>query len=625
MTTYNTGNALGSVDVRDLYDNAQNLDMFSNSANNSEKDRFGVSRETLQGIRNASQYQFLGAYAAGLVFTSYNQVFSNAGEFYAPSAGLTLPYTTTGSGAAEIATFRGVGDAVLRQDLANATAPAKGAGLVGVLREPATAPHGTIAQVISAVAVSVWEYANLVTVKPTPADPSTWDWGPAMQAAHNENVVVHYPQTNEYKHSATITLSLFGSAVVGDANKYSSPNIRYTGSGVAWAAQAAVNYMLITGVHIVGTPTVGTDYYNTGSIALDTTLGAVSVVAVDAWISNFETILNSNFNSFYNRFSGCRIEKFKDGFLNVSANNFVIDSGTRIQGFNRLFRAAGSGPINISESSIELFNGPIVESPTNQILLNFKNNYVETIDSANIPTNFPANTLGDPLKFGGNILFTGSYSTIAIQNNELQIPGSRRIGSFTTCDVLSSRGNNISIYATGNNIDRMYFSTNPVKHLDILDRRQSGFGAGPYATAYIQEAIVGTVDGDYYFYDAIGLRVFLNTSLIVAPTLANGWTAPSVADGNPRLIKDGGVLRLSGQIDGAASTAAQVFTVPSNLRPYEYGTTRSFANFTLFAGGGAGNQIRFRYFYDTGVFQLEGAPANKNLIPIDGIVIPERY
>lgn len=131
MTTYNTGNAVPSTDVRDLLDNAENLDNFSNGSANFYNDRRGVSRQSLQGIRNASQYQFLGAYAAGLVFTSYNQVFSNAGEFYAPSAGLTLPYTTTGSGAAEIATFRSVGDATLRSDLANATDAAKGAGLVG--------------------------------------------------------------------------------------------------------------------------------------------------------------------------------------------------------------------------------------------------------------------------------------------------------------------------------------------------------------------------------------------------------------------------------------------------------------------------------------------------------------
>lgn len=118
MTNYNTDNNLGSVDVRDLYDNAQNLDNFSNGPAAAYADRFGVSRQSLQGIRNASQYQVIGAYGAGLQFTALNQVFSYLGEFYAPGPSITLPYTTTGVGAAEIANFRSVGDAVLRSDLA---------------------------------------------------------------------------------------------------------------------------------------------------------------------------------------------------------------------------------------------------------------------------------------------------------------------------------------------------------------------------------------------------------------------------------------------------------------------------------------------------------------------------
>jgi hypothetical protein len=69
-------------------------------------------------------------YNAGLVFTNYNQTFVYHGELYAAPEGMSLPYTTTGSGAAEIATFRSVGDAVLRGDLASASDPAKGAGAV---------------------------------------------------------------------------------------------------------------------------------------------------------------------------------------------------------------------------------------------------------------------------------------------------------------------------------------------------------------------------------------------------------------------------------------------------------------------------------------------------------------
>lgn len=117
MTTFNTRNPLGSTDVYDRYDNSKNLDNFSNGPLDAYPDRFGVPRQSLQGIRNASQYADLGLYAAGLNFTSRNQVFSYLGEFYAPSPAITLPYTTTGAGAGEIASFRSVGDAVLRADL----------------------------------------------------------------------------------------------------------------------------------------------------------------------------------------------------------------------------------------------------------------------------------------------------------------------------------------------------------------------------------------------------------------------------------------------------------------------------------------------------------------------------
>lgn len=129
--TYQTNNPVGSVDVRDLYDNAQNLDNFSNGPLDAYPDRFGVSRQSLQGIRNASQYVNLGPYAAGLNFTALNQVFSydagSGAEFYAPGPSITLPYTTTGAGAGEIANFRSVGDAILRADLA----ASDGAELVG--------------------------------------------------------------------------------------------------------------------------------------------------------------------------------------------------------------------------------------------------------------------------------------------------------------------------------------------------------------------------------------------------------------------------------------------------------------------------------------------------------------
>lgn len=180
MTTYNTGNPLGSTDVYDRYDNSENLDNFSNGQLDAYPDRFGVSRQSLQGIRSASQYVDLGPYAAGLVFTSRNQVFSYAGEFYAPGPSITLPYTTTGAGAGEIANFRSVGDAVLRGDLAD---PVKGAHMVAWQRAPLVDEISTTHQMLDGQKVSIWEFADAVVSKPIPGDPNSWDWTPALQAA----------------------------------------------------------------------------------------------------------------------------------------------------------------------------------------------------------------------------------------------------------------------------------------------------------------------------------------------------------------------------------------------------------------------------------------------------------
>lgn len=51
MTTYNTGNPIGSKDPKDLYDNAENLDVLVNATSkDTHPDRFGVPRLTWKGI-----------------------------------------------------------------------------------------------------------------------------------------------------------------------------------------------------------------------------------------------------------------------------------------------------------------------------------------------------------------------------------------------------------------------------------------------------------------------------------------------------------------------------------------------------------------------------------------------
>lgn len=89
------------------------------------------SAEAMVGRQDAFEisagYAEIGDYAAGLSITARNQIFLKDGEYYRASAGLALPYTTTGVWAGESASFVGIGDAVLRQDLSQQD----GARLVG--------------------------------------------------------------------------------------------------------------------------------------------------------------------------------------------------------------------------------------------------------------------------------------------------------------------------------------------------------------------------------------------------------------------------------------------------------------------------------------------------------------
>lgn len=70
-------------------------------------------------------------------------------------------------------------DSTLRTDLAKST----GAGLVGWKRTILADAVTNVDKMLSAQNINVWEYADLITNKPTADNPNTWDWTPAFQAA----------------------------------------------------------------------------------------------------------------------------------------------------------------------------------------------------------------------------------------------------------------------------------------------------------------------------------------------------------------------------------------------------------------------------------------------------------
>lgn len=132
MTTYNTGNPVGSSDVKDLFDNAQNLDLLSVGVANAYADRLGKMRKSWAGFEQDfiqfllnSGYEIPIPYVAGISVTRPTQTFIYNGEIYRGKIA-ALPFTTT-NWATDSPNMLAMGDSALRQDLAAAL----GAYMVG--------------------------------------------------------------------------------------------------------------------------------------------------------------------------------------------------------------------------------------------------------------------------------------------------------------------------------------------------------------------------------------------------------------------------------------------------------------------------------------------------------------
>ena len=131
MTTYKTGNPLGSAAAKDLYDNAQNLDNAVNDQENeSWLDRFGKGRKTWFGIEKyaseaiaAFGYITMDSFEDGAELTLPNQVlrWESNGEYYRWDGVFpkTVPAGSTPDSTGGVGTgaWLSVGDAILRSNL----------------------------------------------------------------------------------------------------------------------------------------------------------------------------------------------------------------------------------------------------------------------------------------------------------------------------------------------------------------------------------------------------------------------------------------------------------------------------------------------------------------------------
>ncbi|HBX3230049.1 TPA: right-handed parallel beta-helix repeat-containing protein [Klebsiella pneumoniae] len=153
MTTYKTGNPLGSAAVKDLFDNAENLDHFENDRSNETwENRFGVPGKTWYGMEQehdrqissqearfqqfllSSGYVFLGDYQDGpFQFSARNQYIRYNNQYYRLNAATDVGFTTTGTDATSFANdvshFVLMDGDALRQNLGSSD----GASLIGGL------------------------------------------------------------------------------------------------------------------------------------------------------------------------------------------------------------------------------------------------------------------------------------------------------------------------------------------------------------------------------------------------------------------------------------------------------------------------------------------------------------
>ena len=140
--TYNTGKPVPSRDPRDLIDNAESFDIRATSRDvRSTPDRLGVSRKTWYGMEQDFA-EFLVASGFEPVHLTYQagvglqvdrptQLIDYSGSVYRVKMPASFPVMLSGTWATDSALLVQSQDQSLRQDLADSTDPAKGAGMVG--------------------------------------------------------------------------------------------------------------------------------------------------------------------------------------------------------------------------------------------------------------------------------------------------------------------------------------------------------------------------------------------------------------------------------------------------------------------------------------------------------------
>ncbi|HEJ9267237.1 TPA: hypothetical protein SMM07_000567 [Klebsiella oxytoca] len=251
MSTYKTGNPLGSAAVKDLFDNAENLDFALNSLTALIwTDRLGKTRRSFFGMESAfvtqltsqesrfntfiqsSGYQIVGDYTAGpLTLTEYNQLIRYNNELYKLTAATDIPFITAGNTdetwtSTDAAHFVSVGDAALRQNLGSGE-EGMGASLVALIYS------GTVQDAIKFV--TPFMFSDLA---------ADGNWSAAIAAADARAAALGLPLMGFGQVFPVRSLALISDHIEG-VNFI--PDTGYTGAGPTFQVNQATGKMYFKG------------------------------------------------------------------------------------------------------------------------------------------------------------------------------------------------------------------------------------------------------------------------------------------------------------------------------------------------------------------------------------------
>lgn len=387
-----------------------------------------------------------------------------------------------------------------------------------------------------------------------------------------------------------------------------------------------IPYFSISDICIYGpAPTVENAVFKEGTIGLDTTSGNC-VHINNIKLENFEYLIKSDANSYYNkitnsRFCNCRIALFR-----VNANNIII-RGNRFKTFESAIYMYGDGPATITENSFEEFSCHIINFEYATGSCNISNNYVEIYDSVKVPALIEDRNNG---YFGGNFLILGYVKSLTFEHNEMQVNGARRIFMLYNIENFISINNHFIIFDGNCNIEYYFLQpTNDAKlknfvSLDYLEKRTSSSVVytqkyNGYGALYTDNANVRNIIGVDPFCD----RNFIayDGATVLFPNKDGGWWFADSAPVFQNRINNGFYFRgkIVRRTDLASVSDDLIATIPLlNLN--------AIHNYTSYfkTMNGDYEDVILSFNHANGELRIVNGSRDKDIY-LDGIVIYDSY